>query len=105
MTSENAEEPEHNDGTSQDAEANWNTTDTDTGGIMAVDVESLCWPEHDDREEIGAGDEGDDQGQRKNARFLLQARWEHGEFGTLDFPDGESDAECGSEEEGNENMS
>jgi hypothetical protein len=96
VTSENAEEPENNDGASQDAEANWNTTDTDAGGIMTVDVESLCWPEHDYREEVGAGDKGDDQCQSQNARFLLEARREHGEFGKLHFPDGESDTDDGS---------
>jgi hypothetical protein len=105
MTSENAKKPENDDGTSQDAEADGNTTDTDTGGIMAVDVESLCWPEHDHGKEVGAGDKGDDQGQSQNARFLLEARWEHGEFGAFNFPDGKGNTECGSEEQGDEDVS
>lgn len=105
MASENAEKPQDHDGTSQDAEANGKTPDTDAGRVMAVHVESLRGPEHDDREEVGARDEGDDQGQGQNARFLLQARWEHGKFGPLDFPNGKGDAECSSEEERDEDVS
>jgi hypothetical protein len=104
VTSENAEEPEDNDGTGQNAEADGNTTDTHTGGIVAVDVESLCWPEHDDGKEVGAGDKGDDECQSQNARFLLEASGEHGEFGTLNFPDGKGNTERGSEKQGNEDV-
>jgi hypothetical protein len=71
---------------------------------MTVDVEGLCWPEHDDGEKVGAGDEGDDQSQGQDERFLLKTRWEHGEFGTLYFPDGEGGAESSSEEEGDEDV-
>ena len=105
MATEDAEEPEHDTGTSQDTETDGDTTDTDAGGVMAVDVEGLRGPEHDNGEEIGAGDEGDDQCQSEDARFLLQARWKHGELGALDFPDCEGDHERGSEEKRNEHMS
>jgi hypothetical protein len=104
VASENAEEPEHDDSTSKDAKTDGETTNADTSGVMTVDVECLCWPEHDDREKVGAGDEGDDQSQGQDARFLLKTRWEHGELGTLDFPDGEGDAESSSEEEGDEDV-
>jgi hypothetical protein len=104
VASENAEEPEYDDSTGKDAKADGETTDADTNGVMTVDVESLCWPEHDDREKVGAGDEGDEQSQGQDARFPLKTRWEHGKFGTLDFPDGEGDAECSSEEEGDEDV-
>ena len=60
VASENAEEPEHDDSTSKDAKADGETTDANANGVMTVDVEGLCWPEHDDREKVGAGDEGDD---------------------------------------------
>jgi hypothetical protein len=104
VASENAEEPEHDDSTGKDAKADGETTNADANGIMAVDVESLCWPEHDDGEKVGAGDEGDEQGQGQDERFLLKTGREHGKFGTLDFPDGEGDAECSSEEEGDEDV-
>ena len=58
---------------------------------MAINVEGLSGPEHDDGEEVCAGDEGDDQSQGENPRFLLQTRWEHGEFGEFDLPDREGD--------------
>ena len=105
MASENAEEPEHDDSTSKDAKADGDTADANTNGVMTVDVEGLCWPEHDDREKVGAGDEGDDQSQGQDARFPLKTRWEHGKFGTLNFPDSEGNAECSSEEEGDEYVS
>ena len=105
MAAEDAEEPEHDNGTSQDTEANGDTTDTDAGGVMTIDIEGLCGPEHDDGEEVGTGNEGDDQSQCEDARFLLQARWEHGELSALDFPDCKGDQERGSEEKGNEDVS
>src|SRR3984957_11512732 len=80
VASENAEEPEHDDSTSKDAKTDGETTDADANGVMTVDVEGLCWPEHDDREKVGAGDEGDDQSQGQDARFPLKTSWEHGEF-------------------------
>jgi hypothetical protein len=104
VASENAEEPEHDDSTSKDAKTDGETTNADTSGVMTIDVEGLCWPEHDDREKVGAGDEGDDQSQGQDARFPLKTSWEHGEFGTLDFPDDEGDAESSSEEEGDEDV-
>ena len=98
VAAEDAKEPEHDAGTGQDAEADGDTADADAGGVVAVDVEGLCGPEHDDGEEVGAGDEGNDQRQGQNARLLLQAGRKHGEFGKLDFPDGEEDEGCRSKE-------
>jgi hypothetical protein len=104
VASENAEEPEYDDSTSKDTKTDGDTTDANANRVMTVDVEGLCGPEHDDREEVGTGDEGDDQSQGQDARFLLKTRGEHGIFGTLYFPDGEGDAECSSEEEGDKNV-
>jgi hypothetical protein len=104
VASENAKEPEHDDSTSKDAKADGETTDADANGVMTVDVEGLGRPEHDDREKVGAGDESDDQSQDQDTRFPLKTRWEHGEFSTLHFPDSEGNAECSSEEEGDENV-
>ena len=91
VAAEDRQQPENDAGTCQDREANWETTNTNANGIVAINVEGLSRPEHDDGEEVGAGDEGDDQSQGENSRFLLQTRWEHGEFGEFDLPDREGD--------------
>lgn len=44
---------------------------------MAVDVERLSGPEHQDGEEIGSADKGDDQRQTQHTRILLQTFREH----------------------------
>ena len=58
---------------------------------MSIHVERLRWPEEENGEEIGAGYESDYECQRKNARALLQACWEHRKLGEFGFPDGEGD--------------
>lgn len=60
---------------------------------MTVDIEGLSRPEHDDGEEVGAGNCSDDQCQGKDSGFLLHSRREHGELCEFRFPDGESDEE------------
>lgn len=50
-------------------------------------TESLGRPEHDDGEEIGAGDECDDQSESKNSRCLLESRGEHRMLCSVDFPE------------------
>jgi len=56
---------------------------------LTIDVECLCGPEEQDGEEVGARDEGDDEGQDEDARVLLQASWKHRELGKFPFPDKE----------------
>ena len=54
---------------------------------MSIYVERLRRPEEEDGEEIGAGYEGDDQGQGENSRALFQACWKDGKFGEFRLPD------------------
>jgi hypothetical protein len=62
---------------------------------MPVDIESLGRPEHDNRKEVGTGDEGDDKSQGEDAWCLLKAGGEHGVLGAVDFPEAEgNDEDC-----------
>lgn len=65
----------------------------------ATYVESLCRPEHQNREEVRAGDEGDDQCETENARLLPQSFGEHWELSSITFPDEESYEERNAEDE------
>lgn len=89
MTSENAQKPKDYDCTCQDTKTNGQTSDAYAHRILAVYVEGLRWPEEEHGEEVGAGDEGDDEGQGKNTGCLLQTSWEHGVFGEFRFPNHE----------------
>ena len=58
---------------------------------MTIHIESLSRPEHDDREEVGARDEGDDECESKNPGCLLQAGREHRILCTINLPEAEPD--------------
>lgn len=60
---------------------------------MAVNVEGLAGPEHEDAKEVGAGYEGDDEGEGEDSRVLLEPSGDHGVFGELGFPDAKGDQE------------
>lgn len=62
---------------------------------MAVHVKCLRWPEHKDREEIGARDEGDDKRETEDARLLAQALGEHGVLCAIGLPEDEDYEESG----------
>ncbi|KIW47453.1 uncharacterized protein PV06_00148 [Exophiala oligosperma] len=51
---EHGQQPQDDAGAREDAETDGDTTDADTDGVVAVDVERLRRPEHDDAEEVGA---------------------------------------------------
>jgi hypothetical protein len=89
VAAQDAEEPEHNAGPGEDGEAYGDATDTNTNGIMAVDVEGLSGPEHDNGKEAAARDKCDDEGESEDSGFLLQTSWEHGILGSIDFPKAE----------------
>ncbi|EPE05084.1 hypothetical protein F503_03689 [Ophiostoma piceae UAMH 11346] len=85
----------HGDGKGQAAQA-------DTDGVVAVDVVGLRGPEHEDREEVGAGHEGDQErephgagarGRARGARVVVvdEAARHHGELGKAELPDGKGD--------------
>lgn len=71
MSSEHTQERENDTSSRQDTKANRQTADTDLDGVVAVHIERLRGPEHDYREEIGTGDEGDYECEAQSARLLL----------------------------------
>lgn len=71
MATENRQEPEYETCTGQNAKSYWQSANAYTDRIVAVDVECLRRPEHDDREEVRSRDGGDDKSQGENARGLL----------------------------------
>lgn len=105
MSAEHTKEDQHDTGTSQNAKANGKTANADTNGIMSVHVESLGWPEHEHGEEVGARDEGDNQGQTQGARLLLQTCGEDGVFSTIDLPESKSNQHNEAEDKWSEDMS
>jgi hypothetical protein len=91
VTTEDTEKPQNYTGANHDSETDGNAANADANGVMAVYVERLCGPEHDNREEVRAGDEGDYKRQPENARLLLQAAWKYRIVCTVDLPEGERD--------------
>ena len=71
MPSEDTEEPKDDDSAGQDTEANRDTSNSDSNGVLTIDVECLCRPEEQNGEEIGSRDKGDDECQDENPRILL----------------------------------
>ena len=72
---------------------------------MAVHVEGFCGPEHDDRKEIRAGDEGDHESQTQGTRLLLQPCRENRVFGTVNFPEGKGDEQKEANDQRGQNVS
>ena len=105
MSAEDAEKPQHDARASKDAEANRDAANSNTNGVMAVDVEGLSRPEHEDREEVSTGDEGDDERKTQNARLVSQALGEHGMLCAIGLPKDERDDEHSAKDERNECVS
>lgn len=101
---EQAQQPQHHAGTRQDTEADRQPSQADSDRVMAVRVVRLRRPEHDEGEEVGAGNEGDDKRQGQGTRGLLQPTGKHGEPGELDLPHDKGDDERDPEEKGNEHV-
>lgn len=57
----NGQEPQDDEGTDQDSETDWHPAEPDLDRVVAVHVEGLGGPEEEDGEEVGAGDECDDE--------------------------------------------
>lgn len=57
---------------------------------MAINIECLGWPEHNNGEEIGAGNERDNKRKSENARLLLETRGEYGVVCPINFPEAKS---------------
>jgi len=104
MASENTEEPEHKTSASQNTHGNGNPSETNSGRMMPVHVESLRGPEHEDGEEISSGDEGDDESQAEDSRFLIESGWKHREFGAIHFPHAETNQQGCAQKEWHQNV-
>ncbi|KAK0888204.1 hypothetical protein LTR57_025553, partial [Friedmanniomyces endolithicus] len=70
-----------------------------TNWVVAIDVESLSRPEHQNRKEVGSGDEGDDEGQAKDARILSRTLREDGMLRKFGLPQEETHQQDDAEDE------
>lgn len=61
MATKDAKEPQNNTGATHDPKADGKAADTDIDWVMAVNVECLCRPKHEHREEIGTRDKCNDK--------------------------------------------
>jgi hypothetical protein len=95
VASQHRQQPQYDAGTCQDAETDGDSADTNTNRVVSVDVESLRRPEHEDGEEVGAGDERDDERETKDPRFLTQTLGEHWVLRAICFPQDKCDDESG----------
>jgi len=73
VATEDGQEPENETGACENAETDGNAPNADTDWVMTVNIESLSGPEHDDGEEVGARDCGDDQGKGEDSGFFLHS--------------------------------
>jgi hypothetical protein len=105
MTFEDTKEPQDNARASQNSQPDRETSDSDLNWVMAINVESLRWPEHDDGEEIRPGDECDNERKGKDPGFLLQAWWEDGIVGPVYLPETKSNQEGETEYQWDKNVS
>ena len=103
MTSEHGQEPENDARTGENGAADGQTTEADVDRIVAVDVERLGGPEHENGEEVGSAHEGDDQRQGEHTGVLAETLGEHGVL-RVAFPDHKGDQHDGAQEEGNQGM-
>ena len=87
MPSKDTEKPQDNTGTNQNTKSNRDSSNTNLNRVVPVDIECLRWPEHNNREEIGTRDKGDDKRKKQYAGFLLQSPWEYGILCSICFPE------------------
>ena len=104
-TAEDGQEPEDDTSACEDGETDWQTADTDTDWVVAVDVEGLGGPEEEDGEEVCARDECDDECQGEDSRVFLKAGGEHRVFCAIYFPKAEGDQEDRSDKEWDKSVS
>lgn len=99
MSFEHAKQPQNHNSPHQNTQAYGKPSESHSNWVMAVDIKCLGGPEEENREEVGARDEGDDKRQSKDPWVLLEAGGKHGVSGTFDLPDHKRDDEKRSEEE------
>lgn len=86
VPAEDAQQPQYDHGTGEDGKSDGDGSDANACRIMAIYIESLRRPEHDDGEKVGTANGGDDEREDKDSGFLLQPSWEHGMLGTVCLP-------------------
>ena len=71
MSTEDRQKPQNNASTGENGKADWDASNADTNGILAINIEGLRRPEEDHGKEIGTANKSDDQGKKQDARCLL----------------------------------
>ena len=104
MATQDRQQPKHDASTCQNAEPDGDSSDSDTNGVVSVHIERLRRPEHEDREEVGARDECNDERKTENARLLTQTFGEHGVLCAVCLPPDEGDDENSTQDEWCEDM-
>jgi len=104
-TSGVTKENKNDAGTSQDGETEAKVALANLPGIMTVHVVRLRWPEEQDREEVGSGDEGDDKGERKDPWFVRNCSRKHGIFREFELVEDERDEHDRADDERRQHMS
>ena len=102
MSTEHGQEPQDNACTGKDRKSNRETPYANSDGILPIHVESLGRPEEYHGKEVGTADKSNDEGQKQDARRLLQSFREHWVFSPPAFPDDKSDDEDNTEDERSE---
>ena len=104
MASKDRQQHQHDDSTCQNAKSNRKSSEAHADRVVSIHVERLGRPEHEDGEEIGARDEGDDECEREDARLLAQTLGEHGVLCTVYFPEDEGYQEDGTKDKRHKNV-
>ena len=93
------------DSASDDAEAHRHGAQADPDGFVAPDIKDLSRIEEEHDEEVGAGEEGDEQDADHGAFVLGEdLRGQHGIFGKFGFVDEEGDDDYDSHDEGDKDV-
>ncbi len=104
LTTGLGEEVKRDASTAHDAEAEGEAADANTNGVVAVDVEGLGGPKQEHREEIGARDEGNDEGQDQIPPRLAETVGQHRVLGAVGLPQTEADDEEDAQQERHEGV-
>lgn len=93
MAFQKAQEPQCNKCPGQNSEANRETAEAHPDRILAIDVECLGRPKHDNREKVGSRDERNEQCESQDSRLLLDTRRKDRVFCAVHFPESKGDHE------------
>lgn len=105
VSAENAKKNKHDAGSRQNTKTDRQAANANLHGIMAIYIERLGRPEHENGEEVCARDECDDEGENESTRLLVETLWEDGVFGVVCFPDDKGNHEDDTNNQWGNNMS